>query len=99
MIVDLALSVTGSQLIGSVLPAVCHALLVISRRVLTVDAGRQGSTCPTLRVHPRPHRHASRMQDWIEGHLALVCLIPFFRPRYILTFVLSDRMVSSARYS
>lgn len=70
MIVDLALSATGSQLIASVLPTVRHCCT--SPSLLSSFSGRQGAARYSLRVHQGSHRHSSWLQDRIQGHLAFV---------------------------
>lgn len=71
MIVDLALSPTGSQLIASVLPNVSiediDGLLH-----LIAFAGGQGPACAIVRFDSRPHSHSSWLQDRLQSHLALV---------------------------
>lgn len=63
MIVDLALSVTGSQLIASVLPTVSNNLFVMTLHSKK-PSGRQGSKGSSVRVHQGSHRHPARLQNW-----------------------------------
>ncbi|KAG6872936.1 hypothetical protein C0995_004986 [Termitomyces sp. Mi166 len=67
MIVDLALSVTGSQLIASVLPTVRSSSqprfpCASGADIMAVSTkGRQGSAGAALRLHSGPYRHAPRV--------------------------------------
>ena len=81
MIVDLALSVTGSQLIANVLPQVRCFASPKSQIDIPSISGRQGSTYDAIRVYQRSYRDTPWMQDRIQGYLAFVRpLFPVFVP-------------------
>lgn len=72
MIVDLALSPTGSQLIASVLPNVSTMEYLGELLRLITAAGGQGPACTIVRIHSGTHRHSPWLQDRLQGHLAVV---------------------------
>ena len=92
MIVDLALSVTGSQLIANVLPQASCFTSRHCEQSPQCAPGRQGSTYDALRVHQGPHRNPPWMQDRIQSYLAFVrVFIHLFEPGSDYSY--SDRMV------
>lgn len=74
MIVDLALSPTGSQLIASVLPNVSTMEYFgeLLRLITSTAAGGQGPACTIVRIDSGTHRHSPWLQDWLQSHLAVV---------------------------
>jgi len=95
MIVDLALSVTGSQLIASVLPTVCPPLQGFGPIANVVFVGGQRPARALVRLYSGPYRHATWLQDRVEGYLAFVRIPEFFTLLFFLIdwVVDSDRMV------
>ncbi|KAH0582000.1 hypothetical protein H2248_011660 [Termitomyces sp. 'cryptogamus'] len=78
MIVDLALSVTGSQLIASVLPTVrpssqprfsCASGADVP--TLAVHKGGQGPAGAAVRLYPGSYCHTPWVQDRVEGYLVV----------------------------
>ena len=78
IIVDLALSVTGSQLIASVLPNVSRPPHPPGLYLTATSSGRQGPAHTFVRVDSWAYRHSPWLQDGFEGHLVIVSNVSFW---------------------
>ena len=95
IIVDLALSVTGSQLIASVLPNVSRPPHPPGLYLTATSSGRQGPAHSFVRVDSWAYRHTPWLQDRFEGHLVIVSNVAIWGMSALLIRPhLSDRMVN-----